>query len=442
MKRKVLIGIGLLLTNLQALAQNPVLVGWADPATQVFDGKMFMAVGKDHAPGLSTFKMTHWAVYSSKDLMNWDLETVILPGQTYLGKGYEGAWASDITKKDNKYYFYFSNKNTATGVLVSDEAHGPYMDELEKPLVPADLTINNEYDPTVFTDDDGQYYLIMGRDGMRGKDLVHYQIARLNEDMVSLAEMPKDLITDREYGFGTANTAPDHSYFHKYQDTYYLSLGSTYVTSKNIYGPYTNFRNAGLGLNHSSFTEYNGQWYHAYNTFVKPSDPRYRQVHFTYLHYKDNGDMVDDMDFAVGGKYHDSGVGNYSAKWDTIQAEWFFKKSPEVLKRENPVKGFELQKIENNSYVNFPNIKELEENTTINFKASSRGKGTRIEIHENSPSGKLLGSCWVPNTGKFTKYKTTSCNLKNTSGVKDLYFVFKGEKSKELLRLDWFNFSK
>lgn len=240
MKRKILIGISVLLINLQTvvLAQNPVLVGWADPATQVWDGKMYMAVGKDRAPGLKHFEMTQWAIYSSEDLMNWKLETDILPGQTYLGEGYEGCWASDITKKEDNFYFYFSNKNTATGVLVSEKADGPHVDVLQNPMVPADLTINNEYDPTVFTDDDGQRYLIMGRDGMRGKDLVHYQIARLNDDMVSLAEIPRDMITDREYGFGTEKTAPDHSYFHKYQDTYYLSLGSTYVTSKNIYSPY------------------------------------------------------------------------------------------------------------------------------------------------------------------------------------------------------------
>jgi len=443
LKKKFLIGISILLINLQAvvLAQNPILVGWADPATQVWDGKMYMAVGKDRTPGLKHFEMTQWAIYSSEDLMNWKLETDILPEQTYLGEGYEGCWASDITKKDDKFYFYFSNKNTATGVLVSEKADGQYMDVLQKPLVPADLTINNEYDPTVFTDDDGQRYLIMGRDGMRGKDLVHYQIARLHEDMVSLAEMPRDIITDRKYGFGTERTAPDHSYFHKYQDIYYLSLGSTYATSKNIYGPYTNFRNAGLGLNHSSFTEFNGQWYHAYNTFVDPRDPRYRQVEFTYLHYKDNGDMIDDMDFAVGGKHYDTGVGNYNVEWDTIEGEWFFRKSAEVLKKENHHAGFELQNLRNNSYVNFPNIKEIPVNSSINFKVASTVDRAKIEVHQGSPSGEILGSCNIPNTGSFTEYKVASCKLKNTSGVKDLYFVVKGSKDQELLRLDWFNFS-
>ena len=61
----------------------------------------------------------------------------------------------------------------------------------------------------------------------------------------------------------------------------------------------------------------------------------------TYLHYKDNGDMVDDPDFVQGGKYYTTGVGKYNANWETIEAEWYFKKSLAIEKRDGP-KGFSI----------------------------------------------------------------------------------------------------
>jgi hypothetical protein len=151
--------------------------------------------------------------------------------------------------------------------------------------------------------------------------------------------------------------------------------------------------------------------------------------------------MVVDEHFTKKGKYYANGVGSYSANWDTIQAEWFFKKSEMALKKEGPAGGFEIQNLINNSYVDFPNIKDLKANATINFNVSSISKNVRIEIREDSSTGTLLGTCVLPNTGSFANYKTVACNLKNTAEITNLFFVFKGEKG-ELARFDWFNFSK
>lgn len=110
------------------------------------------------------------------------------------------------------------------------------------------------------------------------------------------------------------------------------------------------------------------------------------------------------------------------------------------MKKECPADGFEIQNIQNGDYLNFPNIKNLEANSTISFRISSaHTKGGTIEIRQDNETGPILGKCKVSNTGSVSIYKTVSCKLKNTPGLANLYLVFKGETG-ELMRLDWFSF--
>ena len=456
MKIKSLLAFILLLSINPVFSENPILAGYADPHMKVWNGKMYLFVGKDKSPEIKhDFIMPYWSIYSSSDLINWTKETDIKPEDTYLGAGFEYCWAGDITTRNGKYYVYFSNHAFETGVLVADKPNGPYMDVLKKPLLPKEMSSNQEYDATAFDDTDGQHYIIFGRDGFLGKQRLnlHYQIAKLKNDMISLAETPHDLINSKIGGFGSVQInkvtkdtnfiAQDHQYFHKYNGIYYLSVGMNYETSSNVYGPFSNRRRTSNFNGHSSFCEYNGQWYHSWEFSDEAFGNRnYRQTMLTYLHYKDNGDMVDDLNFMQKGKYYKYGVGNYDAAWDTIQAEWYFKKSPRIEKRECPVDGFEIQNIQNGDYLNYPNVKNLLANATINFRVSSENlNGETIEIHKDSEKGEILGRCKVPSTGSWKTYKTVSCKLKNKAQTTNLYFVFKGE-SNELMRLDWFYFSK
>lgn len=103
----------------------------------------------------------------------------------------------------------------------------------------------------------------------------------------------------------------------------------------------------------------------------------------TYLHYKDNGDMLVDENFTENGKHYANGVGNYDAKWDKIEAEWFYKKSGNLLKKQKENNGFEIQNISNKDYLVFQKIRNLKANTKIEFSLSSI-IGGKIEIREGS----------------------------------------------------------
>ena len=257
--------------------------------------------------------------------------------------------------------------------------------------------------------------------------------------MISLAEKPRALMTDQQYGFGSATHATDHSYFHKYKDTYYLSRDQSYMTSKSVYGPFENLRKTGQ-VGHTCFISYHGQWYHAWEFTDDQFDKRtYRQVMLTYLHYKDNGDMIDDPFFLASGKGFACGVGNYDANWDKIQAEWFFEISG-AEKKDSPAGGFEIQNITNGCYLRFPMVKNLAANARITFQVSSANpSGGKISIHQGTPDGALLGSCEVPCTHGWDKYQLVTCDLKNKAGANDLCLVFEGGAG-DLLHLDWFTF--
>ena len=446
MKKLLLI---IVLFVIQTQAQNPIIPGHADPHMRVFDGKMYISVGKDKSPDNEKFYIVNWSVFSSDDLVNWELETVIDPKDTHLGKGYEYCWATDITTRNGKYYLYASENYHATSVFVSDKPNGPYRDVLGKSLIPESLSENHEYDPSILIDDDGSQYIVFGRDGQVGKNLFHYQIAKLNEDMISYQE-PKDLLTDGEFGFGEKNRARDHQYIHKYNGIYYLSCAGAYRTSLNPYGPYENERHSGQN-GHSSFSEFNGQTYHSFEwTDDRSDNRRFRQTSLTYLHYKDNGDMVSDPMFIQGfkfsstmeaerGKYFDNGVGRYDANWPKIESEWFFKKEGHLVKKEAPNDGFQIQNIQNGDALYFPKVRNLKGKKEIIFTISSINNANgSIEIHKGSKTGELLGTCSIPNTKKFTEYQEVSCPIQNVPDQEDLVFVFKGNQG-ELLRIDSFS---
>ena len=81
-------------------------------------------------------------------------------------------------------------------------------------------------------------------------------------------------------------------------------------------------------------------------------------------------------------------------------------------------------------------------NGANSFQASvaTLTKGGSIEIHADSLTGTLLGTCNVKSTGVATNWEVQSCKVKKAKGVHDLYFLFKGEGG-DLFNFDWWQLS-
>ena len=94
----------------------------------------------------------------------------------------------------------------------------------------------------------------------------------------------------------------DKPTLHKRQGTYYLSAGDAYSTASSVYGPYTYRGMTGAGGSHGRFWTWNGQWFRGFLVqihapWITPPVPYWRDSWMTYVHYRANGDMVDDVGF-------------------------------------------------------------------------------------------------------------------------------------------------
>ena len=401
--------------------------GICDPHVHVYGGKAYLYATHDRCPGSGNFRMDDWRIYSSDDLVNWTLESVFRPEDTFLGKC-EECYAVDAAERNGKYYLYFSHQQKCTGVAVSDSPAGPFKDALGEPLLPPWMVDTASYDPTVFIDDDEARtpYIIFGYTVI-GKQ---YYVARLNEDMISLAETPRPI----EIVNGWAN---DANWVHKRGGVYYLnSHGGEYATADSIYGPYT-YRGKfshDATVDHGTFFTYHNQTYFTYgipNNWGEPNlDLFFRTTKIVYAHYRDNGDIcVDEF-------IQEAGVGQYDAAWPVIKGEWYFAASDGVYKKEN-ADGFELRGFTDGAYVYFQHIRGMHQNAGLCLRGVCGQTPCQIEVRENSPFGSVLGCCQVtPDGDGAREYEIP---LSNTFGTHSLCFVFRGE-GEDLFTFEDFHF--
>ncbi len=165
----------------ESAAPQPILDGYrADPAIRVFGDTYYIYPTSDKPEWMTT----DFSVWSSKDLIDWKNEGVILDVAHDLKWANVKAWAPDCIERGGKYYFYFC-ANHDIGVAVSDSPLGPFKDALGRPLVENDKIRTFSIDPQAYIDDDGQSYLYFGN----GIPVVW----KLQDDMISFVGEPVEI---------------------------------------------------------------------------------------------------------------------------------------------------------------------------------------------------------------------------------------------------------
>jgi glycosyl hydrolase family 43 len=312
---------------------QPLIPGMytADPSAHVFDGKLFVYPSHDIDAGIpaddlgSHFAMRDYHVFSMDAVggkvtdhgVALDIKDVPWAGRQM--------WAPDAAAKDGRYYLYFPAKDKQDvfriGAAVANNPAGPF--KAQSTPIEGSYSI----DPAVFRDADGKYYMYFG--GIWGGQLQRWatgaykaedvypandrpalcaKVARLGDDMVSLAEPPKDVVIQDENG--KPLTAGDNgrrffeaSWMHKYNGQYYFSYSTgdthfiVYATSTSPYGPFT-FRGKILEpvlgwTNHHSIVEFKGKWYLFYHDAqLSGGQTHLRNIKVTELRYRDDGSIV------------------------------------------------------------------------------------------------------------------------------------------------------
>jgi beta-xylosidase len=302
----------------------------ADPSAHVFDRKIFIYPSHDIESGIpqddlgSHFAMRDYHVFSMDTIGGQVTDHGVALDIANVPWAGRQMWAPDAALKDGKYYLYFPAKDKKDvfriGVAEATSPAGPFTARPE----PIQGTFS--IDPAVFKDDDGKYYMYFG--GIWGGQLQRWasgtykaedtypandkpalsaKVARLGDDMVSLAETPRDVVIQDENG--KPLTAGDNgrrffeaSWLHKYNGTYYFSYSTgdthfiVYGTSTSPYGPFTykgKILEPVLGwTNHHSIVEFQGKWYLFYHDAqLSGGQTHLRNVKVTELHYRPDGSI-------------------------------------------------------------------------------------------------------------------------------------------------------
>ena len=366
-----------------ARARNPIVrgMGLADPHLHVWpseeNSSFYYIYGThDYSSNNTGFLMKDWWVWSSTDLVEWEEASVLTPNNTPADPAtYNECWATDAaTDFDGNYFFYLSIGAENVAVVNSSSPTGPWTDALGLPLLPASLgsaldpptTIR---DPSVFWDSygrgdgEGSAYIIFGT--------FTYYIARLGNDMMSLAEDPR-LVTVINPTGPYGNSTDDKPFIHRKGDVWYLSWGCFYATSNSLYGPYT-YRGSFLDTTHiapafRTNDTSDGPWYsqgdyqdrhgsfltaaparslalsisggagatvgndywvgndRSHSTAPDPANAAFfRTSVMGYVHYRSDGSIAPIVIDGVG-------VGEYDGRGARIEAENFFRASGLVRK--------------------------------------------------------------------------------------------------------------
>lgn len=293
---------------------NPILPGRGvcDPHIRIFGDRIYLYATHDKSAGNDRYVMEDWWVWSSADLVQWTHECTLRPEDTYIGAGFDSCWATDAAAKNGRYYWYFSEANLRTGVVVGETPVGPWRDPLGGPLVGDGVVPVGAYDPGVFVDDDGAAYLVFG--------VWEYYIARLNDDMISLAETPRRIAIRNPEGPYGQGKMDDKPYLHKRGGVYYLSWGCFYGMAGDVHGPYdcrgsfllepnvaATHRYTGAGQDitwdrHGSFFEWRGQWYFICNDMSQTRNPYFRDSSICRVYYRADG-AIEPVRLEAGGVF-------------------------------------------------------------------------------------------------------------------------------------------
>lgn len=435
---------------------NPLFpgLGVCDPEVKVYNNQVYLYATHDASIRSTHFVMHNWWVWHTSDLVHWELVSVLKPEQTYLHKPSNSCWGTNAAARNGKYYFYFSMGPRNIGVVEGPTPAGPWHDPLGHALIANGSVDTQARDPGILQEPDGTSYIVFGT--------FNYYIARLNEDMISLAEKPRLIhIRNAEGPYGKGKT-DDKPFIHRRGDIYYLSWGSYYGMSNSPYGPYDckgcmiqadrvapNFRDVSKwqGLNmihdsgntknwlahdrHGTFFTLFGQNYFICNDESQPgTTPYFRDSILSYVRYKNNGE-IDPI------YINPIGVGQYDARAGIYAADFFKISGAVVTEQQNGAFAVLVQ--QNGAHLTYPNIRNLKKNSTLKIKAHLlHPQDLVIEVRRGIAEGTELGKITIT---KESVHKSDhwTIPLRNLNEKDDLCLVFHGSHT-EMASLEHLSF--
>jgi len=432
-----------------AAADNPIVQTsyTADPAPMLSGGRLYLYTSHDEDVTVSNFfTMNDWRLYSTIDMVNWT-DHGSPAGYKTFSWGTGDAWAPQAVERNGKFYLYVPINNSTgskIGVAVASSPTGPFTDALGKALI---STGSGNIDPTVFIDADAQAYLYWGN-----PDLYY---VKLNADMISFTGSPtKVALTTAGFGVRTktdrATAYEEGPWFYKRGSLYYIVYPAdstpeklSYTTSSGPLGPWM-YRgdimaketgSGGSFTNHPGVVDYKGHSYLFYHNAALPGGGGYkRSVCIEEFTYTADGGIPTITMTTAGPK----AVENLNP-FGRVEAETIAFSSG--LKTEVCSEGgMDVTNINSGDYIKVKNVEFGTGATSFDARIAATASGGNIELHLDSQTGTLLGTCAVPSTGGAQMWKTQTCAVTGATGVHDLFLKFTGG-SGNLFNFNWWQFS-
>ena len=251
----------------------------------------------------------------------------------------------------------------------------------------------------------------------------------------------------------TRTTYTEGPWIYKANDIYYLVYAAAgipeyiaYSTSSSIEGPweYKGFimeRADQLAFtNHSGIIDYKENSYFFYHSQGLPGGEGFRRsVCVEQFSYNADGSIPLILPTNEGVT---KGLANLNA-YDRVEAEtiaW----SEGIKTYRTKLSGMYITAKHNNAFTKVRNV-DFKEKGATSFTAQLSTKqnvGVSMEIRLDSLTGKLIGTADAPLTGSDDEWASKTIDVEKVTGVHDLYFVFKGDDSGDIVNMDYWNFSE
>jgi arabinoxylan arabinofuranohydrolase len=434
-----------------SMAQNPIIQTnyTADPAPLVYNGKVYLYTSHDEN-GSTWFTMNDWRLYSTEDMVNWTDHGAVLSYDDFDWAKYN-AWAGQCIERNGKFYFFVPvtdrDRRNGIGVAVGDSPYGPFYDPLGKPLVQNSMA---DIDPTVFIDEDDQAYLLWGNP-------VCYYV-KLNEDMISYeGEIQQFPNTIESFGKRTKEdsrrptTYEEGPWLYKRNDLYYLFYAAGpipehigYSTGNSPLGPWKYQgivmpTQGGAFTNHPGIIDFEGHTYFFYHNGALPGGGGFtRSVCVEEAEFRNDGSIVQ-MEMTPGIERGLKPLNPYVLN----QAEtiaW----SEGVTSNTNGNVGVFITAMKNDAFIRVREV-DFREGGPSGFTArvgTTHNGNVSMEIRIDKKDGELIGSMEIPMTGGDDRWEVRTIDVKKAKGIHDLYFVFKGKASTNIMSFDYWLFFK
>lgn len=430
-------------------AQNPIIQTryTADPAPMIYNDKVYLYT--THDENASTwFTMNDWRLYTSGDMVNWTDHGIVLSYSDFSWAKRD-AWAAQCIERNGRFYMYVpvinkENNNPAIGVAVADNPYGPFYDPLDKPLVQTGV---GDIDPSVFIDDDGQAYLYWGNPNC-------YYV-KLNEDMISYKgevvgiPMTEEAFGRRENDPKRATLYEEGPWLYKRNDRYYLlwaggplpeHLG--YSISDSPTGPW---KYGGILMptegksftNHPGIIDFRGKTYLFYHNGALPGGSGFtRSVCVDEIKFDKNG-TIPQINMTEKGIEKSQATLNPYIKNEAETIAW----SEGVKSDQNTQVGVFITATGNGSYTKVRDV-DFGQTGASGFRArvSTVHNDVTMEIRLDGIEGELIATVGVPRTGGSDRWELVSAEVTRVTGIHDLYFVFKGNTTGDLMYFDYWMF--